>query len=877
MADTPLPTPSSSSGPPAAEARGSTLAEGVQAQINGVPATHVTTRPAGGKPTGPTFHDLLLYRLKQLGALVALWAILFVFLWKVLPEPYAFPEPINALGFSIILAVIASFFLHSLLPFQPPAEPHAPAEPHPPAAQETAAPGFLGEVRQVFGWWVGLVLVLVCGWGGIIVAGWATGSWLVAAVASIVSLGIFLLLEGNVGLSRLMDLRGISGLPWWGSAVIFWLPGGVLLRSTAAKTRPVPDVRGKALTLPAESPQVGDSVREIIETVVFVVVLVLMLKSFVAEAFVIPTGSMAETLYGYQKMVTCPECGIRFPVNCSAEVDPSDDRLDYVHGGTCPNCRLHIRFVPRRRPDGTIVTEKDQPEWDRNERLILDPGWRSGDRVLVSKFVYDLPGKMPNRLDVVVFKFPGNSGNSGEPFPARSGPVKKHSPMNYIKRLIGKPGETIAIFRGKIYVLPPDSGMPFDDFENAQGDPSKLARLWQESFMHTESMTQAGWKANGTGDNPRPTPALDLFFKGKFQIVRKPPEVLLAMRRLVYDNDHPARDLGPEYERWRWRDGDDSAWASDGKRGFVHNGTGTGLAWLDYRNLICQSRDRERELKQKQEELDSRKQAGDDVADLRRQIDELTREKQKALENWPLITDFMGYNSWEASGHQGGLGVNWVSDLLVECAVQVKSAQGVFALELAKGPDRFQARFDLKDGTCKLLRVSGKQEVELKSAMTTMNHAGNFKVRFANVDDRLTVWVDGRLPFGDGVEYEPTDRFNLVPVRDNDLKRPVSVGAWAQGLTVSGLKVYRDTYYTTARNRPSDPDVTDFVPTDPDTWTKMEAPAATFYVQPDHFLCMGDNSPESSDGRSWGLVPRRLMLGRALLVYYPFARGGRIR
>ena len=51
-------------------------------------------------------------------------------------------------------------------------------------------------------------------------------------------------------------------------------------------------------------------------------------------------------------------------------------------------------------------------------------------------------------------------------------------------------------------------------------------------------------------------------------------------------------------------------------------------------------------------------------------------------------------------------------------------------------------------------------------------------------------------------------------------------------------------------------------------------------VQPGHYLCMGDNSPESSDGRTWGLVPERLLLGRALLVYWPAwptNRMGRIR
>ena len=51
----------------------------------------------------------------------------------------------------------------------------------------------------------------------------------------------------------------------------------------------------------------------------------------------------------------------------------------------------------------------------------------------------------------------------------------------------------------------------------------------------------------------------------------------------------------------------------------------------------------------------------------------------------------------------------------------------------------------------------------------------------------------------------------------------------------------------------------------------------TMYVQPGHFLCLGDNSTESSDGRAWGLVPQRLLLGRALIVYYPFSRAGLIR
>jgi signal peptidase I len=54
-------------------------------------------------------------------------------------------------------------------------------------------------------------------------------------------------------------------------------------------------------------------------------------------------------------------------------------------------------------------------------------------------------------------------------------------------------------------------------------------------------------------------------------------------------------------------------------------------------------------------------------------------------------------------------------------------------------------------------------------------------------------------------------------------------------------------------------------------------PARTFFVQPGHYLCLGDNSTESSDSRDWGTVPARMMLGPAVWIYYPFSRAGQIR
>ena len=54
-----------------------------------------------------------------------------------------------------------------------------------------------------------------------------------------------------------------------------------------------------------------------------------------------------------------------------------------------------------------------------------------GDRVLVSKFQYASHLSDPKRFEVVVFKYPER-------------PVENNVPKNYIKRLLGLPGEIIA-------------------------------------------------------------------------------------------------------------------------------------------------------------------------------------------------------------------------------------------------------------------------------------------------------------------------------------------------------------------------------------------------------------------------------------------------
>jgi signal peptidase I len=377
--------------------------------------------------------------------------------------------------------------------------------------------------------------------------------------------------------------------------------------------------------------------------------------------------------------------------------------------------------------------------------------------------------------------------------------------MNYIKRLIGLPGETIAICQGDLYVLDPELlGLSYPDDRAKARTPQEL---WQLEYMHI--------------NDPK---ALDRWENGAFKIIRKGPDQILAMKRIVYDNDHPPRDLpGEEWQRWL---GD--GWKDAGGHGFRHEG---GPSWLRYRHLLRHSDPNDKGPPKKQ-----------------------------------LITDFLGYNSWEGGIHGRHPAENWVGDLVLDCEAVVEKAEGELVLELSRGPDRFQARFDLGSGTCSLLRVSDGKETELARKPTRLNKAGTYRLRFANVDRRLTVWVDKELPFGDEGNY---DGLRDPAPTENDLQ-PASIAA-SSGVTVRGLKLWRDTYYTVNTGAgPSGGDIA-LDPGDPHSWkTLRKWPVMTMYVQPGHYLCLGDNSPESSDGRSWGLVPERLLLGRAVLVYYPF-------
>jgi signal peptidase I len=154
------------------------------------------------------------------------------------------------------------------------------------------------------------------------------------------------------------------------------------------------------------------SLRETIESIWVAIILAFVLRAFMVEAFVIPTGSMAPRLMGEHWQLVCPACGYDYAYGVPHPA-PGASGINHAvrqtpTGAICPNCGDLFPSTLRR----------DYP--------------RSGDRVLVMKYLYRFTE--PEPWDVVVFRNPQNNRE------------------NYIKRLIGLPGETIEIVHGDIFV-----------------------------------------------------------------------------------------------------------------------------------------------------------------------------------------------------------------------------------------------------------------------------------------------------------------------------------------------------------------------------------------------------------------------------------------
>ena len=198
-------------------------------------------------------------------------------------------------------------------------------------------------------------------------------------------------------------------------------------------------------------------------------ILAFVFRAFVMEAFRIPTGSMADTLKGAHFRLRCRQCGYKYDYGFIPDLfGYADDSIPGPRSGTLRSFSSRCSSCGNYQAVGGNMPVAN------------------GDRILVLKCIYQfLP---PKRWDVIVFK------NPPEP------------EINYIKRLIGLPGEKVQIIDGDIYIngqisrKPPkvqnELWMPVYDNDYQPVDPLVTSfnhHQWAQPFKNADS---SQWKVD---------------------------------------------------------------------------------------------------------------------------------------------------------------------------------------------------------------------------------------------------------------------------------------------------------------------------------------------------------------------------------------------
>jgi signal peptidase I len=208
--------------------------------------------------------------------------------------------------------------------------------------------------------------------------------------------------------------------------------------------------------------------KETIISLLISFVMALVFRSYVIEAFVIPTGSMAPTLLGQHMLFHSAQTGYEWTVNPWNYGGRSRDMPFPVQGaGQNANTAIPVVTDPMtfsshnigRDPNAT--TFRGHPEGGSPKPI------RAGDRILVQKYLYEI--FEPKRFDVFVFKNPSLAT------------------QNYIKRLVGLPNEQVWIVDGDIFTRPvtfsaEDEPVPAGEWQIQRKPRRAQSSLWRPLF-----------------------------------------------------------------------------------------------------------------------------------------------------------------------------------------------------------------------------------------------------------------------------------------------------------------------------------------------------------------------------------------------------------
>lgn len=558
----------------------------------------------------------------------------------------------------------------------------------------------------------------------------------------------------------------------------------------APRPRTPPANPGRVVAHPATD----ETVKETIESIVIAFILAFMFRAFVVEAFIIPTGSMAPTLMGAHVSANCPSCGYVF----DASLDIGQEQGQVLGGGNttnqviCPMCWYTVPIAPGSRV-------------------------RAGDRILVDKFLYTF--RDPHRWDVIVFKNPQESDS-------RARRSSQEPRTNYIKRLVGLPGERVILLDGNVYVA-------------SASDPSgafKIARKTDaQANPHWEKIQRAVWQP----------------------IYHSQYVPLTDARGWEDDQGDPRRSARNAWAPpWRAAAGDESMWqlgtAIRPSRAYQFLG-GRGTIRFDFYPL-----DKFASHKGYRDPIAmfSYNRSPDGSGKSGSESDLPIEDIRLAASVIPEGDDLMVSFSTTARLDRPDLGI--------ETLVASVDSKGYVYLVVP-----------MDDGTTRELAPVTRGPA-LQPGVAT-------QIELWLADDEISVWVGGERVLTHRIELD----WEQIRARGKQGDLPdvrISIDS-PEPATLVRVELDRDIYYSDNSTGQIQTASRDFrgnlKPVDP---IQLRTQTAEY---DDEFFVLGDNTPSSQDGREWrdvngwvteryfggvqrpNVVPRGLLVGRAFYVYYP--------
>ena len=422
---------------------------------------------------------------------------------------------------------------------------------------------------------------------------------------------------------------------------------------------------------------------------------------------------------------------------------------------TCPNCSWEYQIGFRPPGQGAPRAIRcPNCRWEEQVTATMAAPLKPtiGDRITVFGWPYDLATANlgPRRWDVVVFKNP------------------ELPDMNYIKRLVGLPGEKVELIDGDLFVN--------DQIQRKTA--SAQESLWFPVYHH---------------DYPPNEPA------GNFQ-----------PRFLPGQADNGWRDL--ETRR--------PTFAADGEqRGEIYFATNVALS-----------------------------------------------------EHPPQIADVYGYNPVLLQMPRGLFNARAespdrpVSDVRLSATASAFSGDGHLEFAIRKYDTRVTARFYPGDGRIVLAGQVGEDAEPEVWATVDHGLAPGSRLALSVVDYQARVLVDGE------VVARSTDlQYSITPEKARrrmlgPTYPTITLAATDVDVALRALQIERDVYYRMVGNE-----------------YLRAVPGRPVQLREDEYFVLGDNSPNSADGRIWdaagphlagtaytiGTVPRSQLMGRAFFVYWP--------